>query len=232
MSQAGFAYDRVAQSLAAELSTDLWRAGDELPSEMDLAAYFNVARRTIRKALAVIERDGLIAKGKGRRTRFRGKAIDWSHDMAMGLPAAAQRAGLKLSTRILKTGEVPAGLSEARALAVPLGVPVSELWRLRLLDGKPMVQQRSVLPVEVMASIATGDLVRRSLYDLVRNAGDGSELYVAEEHFSPSQATATEASFAIVEASRPVMRVTRIVSGAKGPVEFSNSILLGPAFRF
>lgn len=232
MSVTHFAYDRVAQSLTIELTNSLWRAGDELPSEADLAAHFNVARRTVRKALAIVEKDGLITKGKGQRTRFRGKTIDWSHDMVTGLPAAARRAGLRLSTRVLKIGEVPAGLSEARALGLPLGTPVTELWRLRLLDGKAMVQQRSVLPVDILASIVPADLVRHSLYDLVRRDSDVGQLLVTEEHFSPSQVTASEACFALVEESRPVMRVTRIVAGAKGPVEYSNSILLGPLFRF
>lgn len=232
MSATHFAYDRVAQSLATELSNSLWRAGDELPSEMDLAAHFNVTRRTVRKALAIVEKDGLITKGKGRRTRFRGKTIDWSHDMVTGLPAAARRSGLRLSTRVLEIGEVPAGLSDARALCLPLGAPVTELWRLRLLDGKAMVQQRSALPVDILASIAPADLVRHSLYDLVRRVSDVGQLFVTEEHFSPSQASAREASFAIVEESRPVMRVTRIVACAKRPAEYSNSILLGPLFRF
>lgn len=227
-----FAYERIAEAITAELTNSLWRVGDELPSELELAAHFDVARRTIRKALTIIEKSGLIAKGKGRRTRYRGRTIDWSHDMVTGLPAAARRAGLRVSTRVLRLAEVRSGLSDARALGRPLGSPVAELWRLRLLDGKPMVQQRSVLPSDILARIAPGDLTRHSLYDLLRGVGDVGALFVAEEHFSPAQASAEEAGFGIVEEGRPVLRVTRIVADAARPVEYSNSILLGPAFRF
>jgi len=227
-----FAYDRVAQSLATELTNGLWHAGDELPSETELAAHFNVARRTVRKALSIVERQGLIAKGKGRRTRYRGKVIDWSHDMAAGLPGAARRAGMRVSTRVLRLSEIRSGLSDARALGLPLGTPVGELWRLRLLDGKPMVQQRSVLPVDIMARIAPADLGRHSLYELISRADHAGLLFVTQEHFAPSQATAEEAGFGIVDAGLPALRVTRIVREQDRAVEYSNSILLGPLFRF
>lgn len=227
-----FAYDRIAEAMTRELTSSLWRSGDPLPSETELASYFNVTRRTVRKALSAIEKQGLIAKGRGRRTLYRGRAIDWSHDMVIDLPTAARRAGFRPSTRVLRVGEIAAGLSEARALALPLGTPVGEICRLRLLDGKPVVQQRSVLPLEIVARIPKRELERGSLYELIRRHCGIGELFIADEHFAPSHATADEALFAIIEEVRPVVRVTRIVSETGRAVEYSNSILLGPYFRF
>lgn len=227
-----FAYDRIAQAMAAELTSSLWRSGDALPSEAELAAHFKVTRRTVRKALSAVERQGLITKGRGRRTLYRGKVIDWSHDMVVDLPSAARRAGFRPSTRLLRVSEIAAGLTEARALAVPLGAPLGQICRLRLLDGKPVVQQRSVLPIEIAARIPRRELERRSLYELIRENCGVSELFIADEHFAPSHATADEARFANVEEGRPVVRVTRVVGEAQRVVEYSNSILLGPYFRF
>jgi DNA-binding GntR family transcriptional regulator len=227
-----FAYDRIAQAMTTELTSSLWRSGDALPSETELAAYFNVTRRTVRKALSAIEKQGLIAKGRGRRTLYRGRAIDWSHDMVVDLPTAARRAGFRPSTRVLRVGGIAAGLSEARALGLPLGEPVGEICRLRLLDGKPVVQQRSVLPIEMAARIPSSELERHSLYELIRRHCGVGALFIADEHFAPSHATAEEARFSNIEEARPVVRVTRIVHGGQQAVEYSNSILLGPYFRF
>lgn len=232
MSAPLFAYDRVAQSLATELTNGLWHAGDELPSEIELATHFNVARRTVRRALSIVERQGLVVKGAGRRTRYRGRVIDWSHDMAAGLPGAARRAGMRVTTRVLRLAEIRSGLSDARALGLPLGTAVAELCRLRLLDGKPMVQQRSVLPIDIVGRIAPADLSCHSLYELISRTGNAGPLFVAQEHFAPSQATIEEARFGIVDAGLPALRVTRIVREQDRAVEYSNSILLGPLFRF
>jgi len=226
-----FAYDRIAQAMTTELTGSLWRSGDALPSESELASYFNVTRRTVRKALSAIERQGLIAKGRGRRTLYRGKVIDWSHDMVVDLPTAARRAGFRISTRVLQVGEIAAGLSESRALALPLGEPVGEICRLRLLDGKAVVQQRSVIPIEMARRIPSRGLERHSLYELIRRHCGVGELFIADEHFSPSHATAAEARFANVEEARPVLRVSRVVNTARQAVEYSDSILLGPYFR-
>lgn len=227
-----FAYDRVAQAMAAELTNSLWRTGDPLPTETELARYFNVARRTVRKALSIIEKQGLITKRRGRRTLYRGKVIDWSRDMVVDLPTAARRAGFKPSTRVLRVAEIAAGLSEARALAVPLGRPVGEICRLRLLDGKPVVQQRSILPVEMVTQIPLGDLEWHSLYELIRCRCGAGDLFIVDEHFAPSCATPAEAGLSGIEEGRSVVRVTRIVAESRRRIEYSNSILLGPYFRF
>lgn len=227
-----FAYDRIAETITAELTNSLWRTGDPLPSETDLASYFNVTRRTVRKALALIERQGLIVKGRGRRTLYRGKLIDWSHDMVVDFPTAARRAGFRQSTRVLRIGEIGAGLGEARALGVPLGEPLGEICRLRLLDGKPVVQQRSVLPLDIAIQIPAVELERRSLYELIRRRSGVGDLFIADEHFAPSHATEEEARLSGIEEGRPVVRVTRVVGETGRAVEYSNSILLGPYFRF
>ncbi len=227
-----FVYDRIAEAITAELTNSLWRTGDPLPSETELASYFSVTRRTVRKALASIERQGLIVKGRGRRTLFRGRVIDWSHDMVVDFPTAARRAGFRLSTRVLRIGEICAGLGEARALAVPLGEPLGEICRLRMLDGEPVVQQRSVLPLEIARRIPGVELERRSLYELMRRRSGVADLFIADEHFAPSHATEEEARLSGIEEGRAVVRVTRVVGETKRAVEYSNSILLGPYFRF
>lgn len=227
-----FAYDRIAGAMTAELTNSLWRTGDPLPSETELASHFNVTRRTVRKALALIEKQGLIVKGRGRRTLYRGRVIDWSHDMVVDFPTAARRAGFSLSTRVLRIGEIGAGLGEARALGVPLGEPLGEICRLRLLDGEPVVQQRSVLPLDIANRIPSVDLERRSLYESIRRRSGVGDLFITDEHFAPSHATAEEARLSAIEQGRPVVRVTRVVAEAAGAVEYSNAILLGPYFRF
>ncbi|MEJ7202433.1 GntR family transcriptional regulator, partial [Staphylococcus epidermidis] len=47
------------------LSQDL-NYGDQLPSEHDLVATYNASRETVRKALNLLERDGMIQKMRGK----------------------------------------------------------------------------------------------------------------------------------------------------------------------
>lgn len=227
------AHERLAGAMATELSSGLWRTGDGLPAELELAAHYRVGRRTVRKALALLERQGLIVKNQGRRTLFRGRSISRFRETVEDFPTAARRAGFVPSSRIERAGRIPAGLTEARALSLPLGTPVFEIWRSRLLDGRIAVCQRSVLPDEVAGRIPQSALARGSLYEALRRHGDVGELFVASEQLSTSQASEEEARYARIEPGRSVVRMVRVVADAPGRrVEYSNVIFLGPSFSY
>lgn len=54
--------------IAAKISSKDWDQGQKIPTEKDLIAEFRVARNTIRKALAALEKEGLIVRHVGRGT--------------------------------------------------------------------------------------------------------------------------------------------------------------------
>ncbi|WP_333737884.1 GntR family transcriptional regulator [Streptomyces sp. IBSBF 2806] len=53
-------YWRIAQRLLGELREGTLAPGERLPSERKLAAHFDVSRETVRQALEVLRRDGLV----------------------------------------------------------------------------------------------------------------------------------------------------------------------------
>jgi len=65
------AYPRIAEALRTAIATGELPHGSRVPSEPTLAARFGAARNTVRRALAELQREGLIATvpGKGRIVR-------------------------------------------------------------------------------------------------------------------------------------------------------------------
>src|ERR1700730_10031090 len=59
---------RLRVLLEQDLRTGRWREGERLPTERDLSAHYNVARNTIRRALAALEEGKLILRDVGRGT--------------------------------------------------------------------------------------------------------------------------------------------------------------------
>ncbi|MCW3034951.1 MAG: hypothetical protein JWM17_263, partial [Actinobacteria bacterium] len=81
-------------------------------------------------------------------------------------------AGGDLATTLTRAapGEAPEGVAER--LGAAAGDDVFVLERLRVLDGEPLLVQRSYLPVELGSLLTPGDLTTASLYDLLqRHAG-------------------------------------------------------------
>ncbi|MBO6673945.1 MAG: GntR family transcriptional regulator [Rhizobiales bacterium] len=56
------------ETLRDPIETGEWPAGAKLPIELELAAHFRVNRHTVRRALAELARDGLVATTQGRGT--------------------------------------------------------------------------------------------------------------------------------------------------------------------
>lgn len=59
-------YQEIYQKLYQDIHSHALRNGEKLPSETQMMEQYNVSRQTIRKALAVLEEDGLIRKSQGR----------------------------------------------------------------------------------------------------------------------------------------------------------------------
>ena len=57
----GQVYPQIAERLRQRIAEGLYRAGSYLPSEAVLSAEFRVARNTLRRALALLENERLIA---------------------------------------------------------------------------------------------------------------------------------------------------------------------------
>ncbi|MES2956805.1 MAG: FadR/GntR family transcriptional regulator [Pseudomonadota bacterium] len=64
--------DQISDKLAYMIHTGLLRAGDELPSERELATTLGVSRETVRSAIGVLQARQMIEVSQGARTRVLG----------------------------------------------------------------------------------------------------------------------------------------------------------------
>lgn len=69
---------QIGESLADDIRNKLYTAGEQLPSEPELAAKFSVNRHTIRRAMGELEQSGLVRIEQGRGTFVQEHAIDYA----------------------------------------------------------------------------------------------------------------------------------------------------------
>ena len=137
-------YVQIAELLARQIRAGHWRAGERLPTEADLAGSMDVAVGTLRKALAVLEADGVLERIQGSGTYVRG-----------GLQVGATngpRSGSSIYEFFRLELKDALGLPTAQILSVdrlerPVDVPTlgpsahPSAWRvrrLRFLDATPV----------------------------------------------------------------------------------------------
>ncbi|HEQ0653947.1 TPA: GntR family transcriptional regulator, partial [Streptococcus pyogenes] len=62
-------YERIYKDLETKINKDFYKEGDFLPTEIELSQQYQASRDTVRKALSLLTKAGLILKKQGRGTQ-------------------------------------------------------------------------------------------------------------------------------------------------------------------
>jgi DNA-binding GntR family transcriptional regulator len=145
------------------------REGDRLPTEAELTRRLGVSTVTVRHAMAELQRQGLISRQQGRGTFVRRPRIASRPTRPGGLRETLVEPAGTLTARLLEFRRRPCSREEANALSLPDRTPVFQVVRLREVDGRPAVIDRSVIPVQLAPTLSRADVDRLegSLYDLL-----------------------------------------------------------------
>lgn len=163
-------YRQLYRFIADQITAGTLTAGDRLPAERDLGKRFAVGRTTVRRALAELERDGLVESFVGRGTFVSSGPVSESNAL-VSLTALGAARGLTTTSRVLRAETRPATADEAEAFETAPGSELFQLERLRLLDGYEFALGDSLVPVARVPNISTVDFSTASLYETLRYAG-------------------------------------------------------------
>ena len=163
-------YLAVTEALRAEITAA--SPNTLLPTEQQLARRFGVSRLTLRRALGLLERSGLVSRQRGRGTTVSPPKISRLLAPLYTLEEDLRRQGLKLETRVLRyepNTEPPEPIRERLQLRRRSRVAVVEL--LRLVDGQVIAHDRAYVPTPLAARFQpeeVGDPLLEVLRDRAR----------------------------------------------------------------
>ncbi|WES62806.1 GntR family transcriptional regulator [Microbacter sp. GSS18] len=157
-------YERIADEVRRRVDAGIWSRGHRLRSEAELAADLNVARGTIRRAIALLVESGHLVQRQGVGTFVSGRE-------GLRIPGRFESLGQRMERNSVgyTTLELEREIVE---VTQPSGAPVRSLRvrRLRLLDGVPMSVLVNQIPLDVAPGIEEVDLVTMSLYTLLERS--------------------------------------------------------------
>jgi GntR family transcriptional regulator len=141
-----------------------------LPTEQQLARRFEVSRLTLRRALGLLERSGLVSRQRGRGTVVSPPKVSRLLAPLYTLEEDFRQQGIKLETRVLgfARGQVaPAHIRERLGLHRRSRVAVLSL--LRLVDGRTIACDQAYLPMALAARLEPEELATRPLLEALRD---------------------------------------------------------------
>jgi GntR family transcriptional regulator len=202
-----------------------------LPSENELAKHHRLSRATVRQALDLLEREGLITKQKGRGT-FPSKPRQ-RYELTELIPTTDEltRRGWKPSVQVISAREMSASSLITKSLQLEPDARVYELCRLRLGNNEPISIQWSYLPVQYYPNLLSYNLTG-SLTHLVEDQY-GMRFWKAVEILRARSATAQEAKLLHIPPQSPVIYMQRITASEDDlPLEFLESVWRSDKYDF
>lgn len=190
--------------------------GSSLPGEQRLAASFEVSRVTIRRALAALDGDGLIARRPGSGTRVRAGAQRRPRitaDFATLIPLLHE-IGRSTQARLLACTFGPPSARIAEALGLSPGDQVQTAVRLRTLDHQPFSHLTTWVPADIASHFSEADLATTPLFRLLERGGVSIDS--AEQNVTATLATPDVAAALQVSPGAALLSIERIVRDRTG----------------
>lgn len=143
---------QVYQRLRAEITSGSHPPGSRLPSEAELSTAYAVSRVTVREALRMLQRDGLVIARHGRgHFVLGGGPIREPITELRGVTELLAARGYTVETEVLAATPGPAG-GLAGALQLAAEDEVIRVERLRSSGGEPLIYSLDAVPSHLVGA--------------------------------------------------------------------------------
>lgn len=222
---------QVEQDMRERIAAGVWKAGQQVPGEMELCTLYGVSRTTLRQAISALVDEGLIVRERGRGSFIRDSIVTAG---ARGLTSFSDEMatlGMKAGARLLSMQVVQASADLAKRLRIKSGAQVIVLKRVRYANEMPIGIQVAHLPFARFPALDQADLNDISLYGYLEEHY-GVVITEAEEVFRAIVITGEEARILNVNEGQSGFAVERLTfDGTNEPFEFVTSILRGDRYQ-
>jgi GntR family transcriptional regulator len=224
-------YHQIAEALRARISAGGLTAGQRLDNQRQLAQSFGVTLMTLRQALDVLAREGLITRRHGLGTFVAPPPVDYDILQFRTLAGDLSAVGEDVATRFLRSRFGRADRRVAQELGLTEGARMFVLERLRLVDGQPLSFQVSHLPAAIGEEAAKADLTVTPLRHVL-SFKLGIEITAARETVSAETLPARAARELGCAAGAPCFRSDRVSTDAeRRPIVYDRVFIPGDRFR-
>lgn len=214
-------YQEIAAELRLAVDRGEYPIGSLLPSEGELVSRYRVARGTVRQAIALLEQEGVVAHRQGARRTVVGRVPTQSFAEMQSFSMWSVSQGHVPAARVLHKEIRRVTAADAERLNAPLGDEVLDLQRVRLLDGAPVMVERTLYAGLVADHVLAMELTTGSITERLTELGF---VYAHADHrIDAVSAGVAEAGLLGVRRGSPLLRQRRVTTSPTGiPLEWSD----------
>lgn len=162
-------YRKVYDQLKSHIQSDEYPPNTLIPSEPELCALYAVSRTTIRKAIELLEKEGLVHVQQGRGTEVLDHTATQNLNTVTSFSETIRNKGYDVSLRSIFIDEFVPSKKVLEKLGLLDGTSVIRIQRIHLADDRPVAIMTNYLRPEIAPGIlGDGDKIS-SLYTYLEN---------------------------------------------------------------
>lgn len=225
------AYVRVYTALKSKILDGEYGIGDLMPPEPELERMFLVSRTTVRKAVEMLSREGLVAAKQGKGTTVLDYHTTQNINQVSSLSETLEEKGCKVYCKNMHITTVPASARVAKELQIEQGAPVILIQRLQISDDKPIAIFKNYLIPEMVPNIQDYAGKFAHLYDFLEEHY-GLLIDAARDRISARSATFEEAAMLDVPVGTALIYLVRLCCSGGRIIGADHCRILGSRYEF
>lgn len=224
------AYITIHDKIKEEIDDQIWKIGERLPSERDLAERFNVSRMTLRQAITMLVEEGMLERKVGSGTYVASTRVQEKMRGTTSFTEIVHSQGKSPSTKLISYQKKLASETERQRLQLGANDLVIRMERIRYADNVPLVFEVASIPEKLIRNFNKTDITNHFFKTLAVN---GYEIGKSQQTIYAKTASDRVAEYLEVAKGHAILALTQVSYFTDGQAfEYVRSQYVGDRFEF
>lgn len=223
-------YIKIHNQLKRDIENHVYKVGDRIPAERQLAEHFKVSRMTLRQAIKTLEEEGILERRLGSGTYVASQKVQEKMSGTMSFTEIVRANNQVPSSKVISYKVTKPSLSEQERLAIDSNDTVLRMERIRYADETPICHETVTMPAKLMEQFSKED-ISTHLYQTLEKGG----YKVGDETEYISAAVANEEDARLLNCKKGEALITRrqVTKLMTGEVfEYTRAMYVADRFEF
>lgn len=224
-------YIQIHDKIKNDIEHGVWKIGDRLPSERELATQFNVSRMTLRQAIQTLADEGILERKIGSGTYVARKKVQEKMTGTTSFTDIMLSQNRVPSSKTVSYYVAKPSSSEMEKLKLKENEQIVRMERIRFADDLPICFEVASVPYSLVDQYSKTEITS-SFYKTLEEKG-GNKIGHANQTISAMLASEQIADYLKIKRGDAILRLRQISYFENGiPFEYVRTQYVGNRFEF
>lgn len=224
------AYVRIRDQIKREIDEQVWKVGERLPSERDLAEEFEVSRMTLRQAISLLVEEGVLERRVGSGTFVASTRVQEKMRGTTSFTEIIKAQGKEPSSQLISYRKTIPNEQEVEKLGIYPTENIIRMERVRYADKVPVVYEVASIPEKFIKNFKKEEITQHFFQTLQEH---GYKIGKSHQTIYARLAKDKIAQYLAIPKGQAILGLTQVSYLDDGTAfEFVKSQYVGERFEF